>query len=209
MMELSETVVEAESTADWTEYPGRLVVLSGASGAGKSTIVHRLIEKYDGRVRRSISATTRAPRPGEIPGVSYQFVTPERFEALRDDLLESAQVHGSWYGTPAEPARRALAEGACVILVIDVQGGFQIRRKVPNALLIFVQPPSPEILEARLRARGTDDEAAIRRRLLNARLETEMAADYDIHLVNEDLEACVDELAETLTRHHCWTEKRP
>lgn len=209
MMELSETVVEAESTTDWTELPARLVVLSGASGAGKSTIVRRLIEKLDGRVRQSVSATTRAPRPGEVPGVSYRFVTPAEFEALRGDLLESAEVHGSWYGTPAEPARKALAEGICVILVIDVQGGFQIRRKVPNALLIFVEPPSPEVLEARLRARGTDDEATIQRRLFNARRETEMAADYDIHLVNEDLETCVNELAETLTRHHCWREKRP
>jgi len=209
MIGRSETVVEATPTADWTELPGRLVVLSGASGAGKSTIVRRLIEKLGGRVRQSISATTRAPRLGEIPGVSYQFVTPEEFEDLRGDLLESAEVHGAWYGTPAEPTRRALAEGTCVILVIDVQGGFQVRRKVPNALLIFVQAPSPATLEARLRARGTDDEAAIRRRLLNARLENEMAADYDIHLVNEDLETCVDELAETLTRHHCWRDKRP
>lgn len=157
---------------------------------------------------QSVSATTRAPRPGEIPGVSYHFVTPEEFEGLRGDLLESAQVHGAWYGTPAEPARRALAEGVCVILVIDVQGGLQVRHKVPNALLIFVRAPSPKVLEARLRARGTDDEAAIQRRLINSRIETEIAADYDIHLVNEDLEACVDELAETLTRHHCWRDER-
>lgn len=194
---------------DWTTLPGRLVVFSGASGAGKSTIVRRLIEKLDGRVKASVSATTRAPRPGEIPGVSYQFVTPEEFEALRGDLLESAEVHGAWYGTPAEPAREALARGICVILTIDVQGGLQVRRKVPNALLVFVRAPSPEILEARLRSRGTDNEAAIERRLNNARLETEMAKEYDVHLVNDDLEACVDELAETLTRHQCWRDERP
>lgn len=194
---------------DWTTLPGRLVVFSGASGAGKSTIVRRLIEKLDGRVKASVSATTRAPRPGEIPGVSYQFVTPEEFEALRGDLLESAEVHGAWYGTPAEPAREALARGICVILTIDVQGGLQVRRKVPNALLVFVRAPSPEILEARLRSRGTDNEAAIERRLNNARLETEMAKEYDVHLVNDDLEACVDKLAETLTRHQCWRDERP
>lgn len=194
---------------DWTTLPGRLVVFSGASGAGKSTIVRRLIEKLDGRVKASVSATTRAPRPGEIPGVSYQFVTPEEFEAMRGDLLESAEVHGAWYGTPAEPAREALARGICVILTIDVQGGLQVRRKVPNALLVFVRAPSPEILEARLRSRGTDNEAAIERRLNNARLETEMAKEYDVHLVNDDLEACVDELAETLTRHQCWRDERP
>lgn len=194
---------------DWTTLPGRLVVFSGASGAGKSTIVRRLIEKLDGRVKASVSATTRAPRPGEIPGVSYQFVTPEEFEAMRGDLLESAEVHGAWYGTPAEPAREALARGICVILTIDVQGGLQVRRKVPNALLVFVRAPSPEILEARLRSRGTDNEAAIERRLNNARLETEMAKEYDVHLVNDDLEACVDKLAETLTRHQCWRDERP
>lgn len=194
---------------DWTTLPGRLVVLSGASGAGKSTLVRRLIEKLDGRVEASVSATTRPPRLGEIPGVSYKFVTPEEFEALRGDLLESAEVHGAWYGTPAEPARQALARGVCVILTIDVQGGLQVRRKVPNALLVFVRAPSPEILEARLRARGTDDEAAIQRRLANARRETEMAKDYDVHLVNDDLDACVNELAETLTRHHCWRDERP
>jgi len=199
-------VVEA---VDWTTLPGRLVVLSGASGAGKSTLVRRLIEKLDGRVEASVSATTRPPRLGEIPGVSYKFVTPEEFEALRGDLLESAEVHGAWYGTPAEPARQALARGVCVILTIDVQGGLQVRRKVPNALLVFVRAPSPEILEARLRARGTDDEAAIQRRLANARRETEMAKDYDVHLVNDDLDACVNELAETLTRHHCWRDERP
>jgi len=201
-----QRVVEA---VDWTTLPGRLVVLSGASGAGKSTLVRRLIEKLDGRVEASVSATTRPPRLGEIPGVSYKFVTPEEFEALRGDLLESAEVHGAWYGTPAEPARQALARGVCVILTIDVQGGLQVRRKVPNALLVFVRAPSPEILEARLRARGTDDEAAIQRRLANARRETEMAKDYDVHLVNDDLDACVNELAETLTRHHCWRDERP
>lgn len=196
-------------TEDWSALPGRLVVLSGASGAGKSTIVRRLIEKLDGRVKASISATTRPPRPGEIPGVSYRFVTPEEFEDLRGDLLESAEVHGAWYGTPAEPARQALAQGICVILTIDVQGGLQVRRKVPNALLVFVRAPSPDVLEARLRDRGTDDEAAIRRRLANARRETETARDYDVQLVNDDLEACVDELVETLTRHHCWRDERP
>jgi guanylate kinase len=183
--------------------PGRLVVLSGASGSGKSTIVHRLIEKAGPAVQRSISATTRSPRAGEEHGRDYQFVSPEEFERLRDDLLESALVHGSWYGTPAEPVRRALAKGVCVILVIDVQGGLQIREKVPNALLIFVEPPSPEVLESRLRSRGTDDEATIARRLTNARRETEIGKSYEIHLVNDDLETCVDELAATLSQYRC------
>lgn len=188
---------------DWTALPGRLVVLSGASGSGKSTLVQRLLEKVGPGVRRSVSATTRPPRPGEIHGEDYCFVAPDAFEGLRGDLLESAQVHGFWYGTPAEPVRQALAKGICVVLVIDVQGGLQIREKVPNALLIFVQAPSAEVLETRLRDRGTDDEATIARRLNNARREIETAQSYEIHLVNDDLEACVDELAATLKTYRC------
>nr|WP_303652437.1 guanylate kinase [Paludisphaera mucosa] len=183
--------------------PGRLVVLSGASGAGKSTLVHRLLDRAGPRVRRSISATTRAPREGEVPGLDYDFVGPEEFEALRDDLLESAEVHGAWYGTPAGPVREALARGICVVLVIDVQGGFQVRRKVPNALLIFVQAPSLAALETRLRERGTDDDATIARRLANARREIEAAEGYDVQLVNDDLETCVDALVATLAGHLC------
>ena len=190
-----------ETLADWSALPGRLVVLSGASGAGKSTVVHRLIDRAGGKVRRSISATTRAPRDGETPGVDYFFVSPEEFEGLRGEMLESAEVHGSLYGTPAGPVRDALAEGCWVVLVIDVQGGFQIREKVPNALLVFVQAPSLEVLERRLRDRGTDDEATIARRLENARREIEASRGYDVQLVNDDLEACVDALAATLAEH--------
>lgn len=196
-----ETAVEIAT--DWSALPGRLVVLSGASGAGKSTLVHRLIDRAGGKVRRSISATTRAPREGEIPGVDYDFVSPEAFEAVRGDLLESAEVHGACYGTPAGPVREALAAGLCVILVIDVQGGFQVREKVPNALLVFVQAPSLDVLERRLRERGTDDDATIARRLANARREIEASEGYDVQLVNDDLEACVDALVATLAEHQC------
>lgn len=196
-----ETAVE--TATDWSALPGRLVVLSGASGAGKSTLVHRLIDRAGGKVRRSISATTRAPREGEIPGVDYDFVSPEAFEAVRGDLLESAEVHGACYGTPAGPVREALAAGHCVILVIDVQGGFQVREKVPNALLVFVQAPSLDVLERRLRERGTDDDATIARRLANARREIEASEGYDVQLVNDDLEACVDALVATLAEHQC------
>jgi guanylate kinase len=182
------------------------VVVSGPSGSGKSTLVRRLLERPELRVRVSVSATTRAPRPGEVPDRDYRFVSREEFERLRDDMLESAHVHGHDYGTPAEPVERALAEGLCVILVIDVQGGFQVRQKVPHVLLVFVQPPSLRILEDRLRARGTDDEATIRRRLNNARQEIERASDYDVHVINDELEAAVDRLAAVLEQHGC--EKR-
>ena len=154
---------------DGQTLPGRLIVISGPSGSGKSTLVRRLLARPDLRLRVSVSATTRQPRPGEEPDRDYVFLSPEQFERMRGDLLESAQVHGHFYGTPAEPVRLAMADGFCVILVIDVQGGFQVRQKVPQALLVFVQPPSLEVLESRLRARGTDDETTIERRLSRTR----------------------------------------
>ncbi len=143
---------------DWADLPGRLVVLSGPSGSGKSTLARRLLALPGLRLKVSISATTRSPRPGEQPGRDYLFVSKEQFERMRGELLESAQVHGNDYGTPAGPVRQAMAEGNRVLLVIDVQGGLQVRKKVGGALLIFVEPPSLEVLESRLRARGTDDE---------------------------------------------------
>jgi guanylate kinase len=188
---------------DWTKLPGRLIVLSGPSGSGKSTLVERLLERPGLRLKVSISATTRPPRAGELSGRHYVFLSAPEFESIRGQLLESAEVHGHSYGTPAEPVRKALEQGACVILVIDVQGGIQVREKVPNALLIFVRAPGPSVLELRLRARGSDDEATIQRRLVNARRELELAKCYDVHLVNDDLQRSVDELAAILVQNHC------
>ncbi len=188
---------------DWTNLPGRLIVLSGPSGSGKSTLVQRLLERPGLRLEVSISATTRPPRAGELSGRHYVFLSAQEFENIRDQLLESAEVHGHSYGTPAEPVRKALAQGTCVILVIDVQGGIQVREQVPSALLIFVRAPGLEVLEQRLRARGADDEATIQRRLANARRELELAKCYDVHLVNDDLERSVDELAAILVQNHC------
>ncbi|MGA8348254.1 MAG: guanylate kinase, partial [Isosphaeraceae bacterium] len=136
-------------------------------------------------------------------GRDYVFLSAPEFENIRDQLLESAEVHGHSYGTPAEPVRKALEQGTCVILVIDVQGGIQVLEKVPSALLIFVRAPGLDVLEQRLRARGTDDEASIQRRLANARRELELAKCYDVHLVNDDLERSVDELAAILVQNHC------
>jgi len=188
---------------DWANLAGRLIVLSGPSGSGKSTLVQRLLERPGLRLRVSISATTRPARAGEVSGRHYLFLSAPEFENIRDQLLESAEVHGHSYGTPAEPVRQALEKGTCVILVIDVQGGIQVRQKVPSALLIFVQTPGLDVLEQRLRARGTDDEATIQRRLANARRELELAKCYDVHLVNDDLERSVDELAAILVQNHC------
>ena len=188
---------------DWTNLPGRLIVLSGPSGSGKSTLVQRLLERPGLRLEVSISATTRPPAPASASGRDYVFLSAPEFENIRDQLLESAEVHGHSYGTPAEPVRKALEQGTCVILVIDVQGGIQVREKVPSALLIFVRAPGLDVLEQRLRARGTDDEASIQRRLANARRELELAKCYDVHLVNDDLERSVDELAAILVQNHC------
>ena len=183
--------------------PGRLVVFSGPSGSGKSTLVRRLLARPELRLTVSVSATTRSPRPGEVPGRDYHFLTPEEFARVRHDLLESAVVHGDLYGTPAEPVRRAIAQGLCVVLVIDVQGGVQVRERVPDALLVFIQVPSLDVLETRLRARGTEDEATIAKRLAAARREIAMAPYYDIQVINDKLDRAVEELASILIQNGC------
>jgi guanylate kinase len=192
-------------TAQAPRPPGRLVVVSGPSGSGKSTLVQRLLAHPELRLTVSVSATTRSPRAGEVPGRDYVFLTPEQFEQMRirGELLEFAPVHGHLYGTPAEPVRRAMAQGLCVALVIDVQGGFQVREKVPDALLVFIKVPSLEILENRLRARGTDDEAAVERRLAGARRELELAPQYHVQVINDDLDRAVQELASILIQNGC------
>ena len=178
-----------------------------SSGSGKSTLVQRLLARPDLRLRSRSRRPPGSRGPASKPDRDYVFLTPEQFERIRGELLESAEVHGHFYGTPAEPVRQAMAEGICVILVIDVQGGFQVRQKVPDALLVFVQPPSLEVLESRLRARGTDDEATIERRLANARRELEMAAGYDVHVINDELDRAVDGLASILTQNGCGARR--
>jgi guanylate kinase len=199
--------MSSDAHTDWSQLPGRLVVISGASGSGKSTLVQQVLARPDLRLRRSVSATTRKPRPDEQPGRDYFFVTAEEFERMRSDLLEHARVHDYFYGTPAEPVRAAMARGICVLLVIDVQGGFQVRQKVPGALLIFIQAPSLNVLETRLRKRATDDDATINRRLANARRELEMAEAYDIHVINDELDRAVEELVSILKHNGCGEGK--
>jgi guanylate kinase len=188
---------------DWGVLPGRLIVVSGPSGSGKSTLVRRLLQRPGIRAQVSVSATTRPPRPGERRDRDYFFRTREEFEATCDQFLEWAEVHGHLYGTPARPVREALARGICVLLVIDVQGAMAVRQRVPNALLVFIQVPSLDLLEARLRARGTDDEATIARRLTNARAELAVADQYDVQLINDDLDYAVEELASLLIQNRC------
>jgi guanylate kinase len=142
------------------------------------------------------SWTTRKPRPGDGRGKSYEFVTREEFDARRGagGFLESAEVHGELYGTPRDEVERLIAEGRDVLLEIDVQGARQVKPSVPEAVSIFVEPPSWEELVARLERRGTEDEAGLRRRLETARREFEEAPGFDHRVVNDDLETAVEEV---------------
>ena len=198
---MAADVPNPQVSLDWERLPGRLIVLSGASGSGKSTLVDRLLARTNLRIARSISATSRDPRPSEVDGESYFFMTKDVFKSIRKQggFLEYAMVHDNYYGTPTSSVVEALEQGTSVILVIDVQGAMQVRSRVNNALLIFVHAPDHETLEARLRARGTDDEATILKRLANARRENELAECYDYQIVNDDLDSTVDVLATILS----------
>ncbi|MCJ7711645.1 MAG: guanylate kinase [Chloroflexi bacterium] len=191
--------------------PGALlVIISGPSGVGKDTIIEALAERpRDPDFHYVVTCTTRAQRPGEIPGVSYQFLTPEAFHALRvsGELLEANEVHGNWYGTPRREVADALAEGHDVILKIDVQGASVVKQRVPDALLVFIVPPSLEALFQRLRSRATEtaDELGIRQR--NAAIELARQGDYDRVVVNETGEiertaAEIEAVVEQEKRHH-------
>ncbi len=176
---------------------GRVFVVSAPSGGGKTTVVARLLRRMPTLVR-SVSVTTRPPRPGERPGKDYRFISPAAYQRLRraGDLLEYAKVHGASYGTPKRPVERALRQGRDVILSIDVQGARKIRRALGRqAVLVFLLPPSMAQLRRRLLQRRTDTAAAIRRRLTAARRELACAAWYDYRIVNDRLDRAVDALA--------------
>lgn len=175
---------------------GPLLIVSGPSGSGKSTVIARLRQTCDLPIHVSVSATTRTPRPGEEDGVHYDFWSAEHFreQLAAGAFLESACVHGHHYGTLRKEVEPYREQGIAVILDIDVQGAEQIRRIYPDAVSVFVRTPSPEAYEARLRSRGTDDEATIRRRVLGAARELARANEYDHQVVNEDLDTAVAEL---------------
>lgn len=175
--------------------PAFPIVVSGPSGVGKTVLCRRLLDSLPNLVR-SVSATTRAMRPGEEDGVSYFFWDEKRFAQERDGggLLEWARVHGHHYGTPRAWLEEQLSAGLSVVLNIDVQGAAQIRRSDPRALLIFVLPPSMEELGRRLRGRRTDTEAEIRRRLRTAAEELARLPEYDTLVVNDSLETATEDL---------------
>jgi guanylate kinase len=173
-----------------------LLVLAGPSGVGKGTIVERLRQRVPA-LWVSVSYTSRPPRPGEVEGEDYHFVSRARFEALRDagGFLEWFEVFGDLKGTPRGPVEDRLAAGIDVVLEIDVQGALKIKREFPAALLVFVKPPSPEELARRLRSRGTESPEAIERRLTAAAAEEAQAPEFDVVVVNDDLERVVEEVA--------------
>ncbi|SNR79797.1 guanylate kinase [Humidesulfovibrio mexicanus] len=174
---------------------GLCLVLSAPSGAGKSTLVARLRAEFPA-FAYSISCTTRAPRQGEENGVHYHFLSRETFISRRDAgfFAEWAEVHGNFYGTPKGPVEDMLAKGQDVLFDIDVQGALQLKQVFTQALYVFILPPSREVLEQRLRGRGTESEEVIAKRLTNALGELEAAGHFDYHVVNDDLEEAADEL---------------
>ena len=173
----------------------RLFVVSGPSGAGKGTLVARARSRRP-QLSVTVSATTRSPREGEVDGTSYYFLSEDEFDRKieEDDFLEWAHVHGHRYGTLKSEVERLFSEGCSVILEIDVQGALAVRHKRPDAVLIFVVPPSMEVLEQRLRDRGTEDEESVKLRLSNAVIEMSLAGEYDEVVVNDDLERATQDL---------------
>ncbi len=174
---------------------GKLAVISGFSGVGKGTVVKRLVEEYPYQL--SISATTRGMREGEVDGKSYHFISKEEFERRirEDDFFEYAQYVGEYYGTPKSFVLNELKKGNDVILEIESEGAFKVKKQLPEAMLIFMLPPSMAELKKRLVGRGTETEEKIRQRLEKAReVELGRAALYDYLIVNDDVEACAREL---------------
>ncbi len=175
--------------------PGRLTVLSGPSGVGKSTVATR-VREHHASVWLSVSATTRRPREGETHGVQYWFVSPDQFAGMveRGELLEYAEFAGHFYGTPRRPVEERLAAGVPVLLEIELQGARQVRGVMPGALLVFLAPPSWDELVRRLVGRGTEPAEVITRRLETARVELAASSEFDEVLVNDDVGSVADRL---------------
>ena len=174
---------------------GSLIVLSGFAGVGKGTVLKSLFETHEGYAY-SVSATTREPRPGEVDGVHYFFISKERFEQMiaGDELLEHACYVGNYYGTPKAYVDRKLEEGFDVILEIEIQGALNIKKKVPEAILSYMLPPSAKTLKERLTGRGTETEEVILKRMKRAAEEAVGVEQYDYIIVNEDADECAQEL---------------
>jgi guanylate kinase len=181
---------------------GKMVIVSGPSGAGKTTLMNAVARRTDAALAFSVSATTRPPRPGEVDGVDYHFLAPQEFQRRREngEFLECFAVFGggTWYGTLESEVLPRIAAGKWVVLRIDVQGALALMQRFPDALSIFLHPRSTGVLEARLRGRRTDGEQAIERRLETARNELALADRYRYRVVNDAFDAAVREICDIL-----------
>lgn len=182
---------------------GIIIVVSGFSGAGKGTLMKKLTEVYD-TYALSVSMTTRAPRPGEQEGRDYFYVSREEFERRigQDGFVEHAEYCGNYYGTPRDYVESQLEAGRDVILEIEIQGALKVKKQYPDALMLFVMPPSAEELRRRLEARGTETKEVIDKRMRRAVEEAEGIEEYEYIVINDDLDICVRELHEIITAAH-------
>ena len=181
---------------------GLLLVVSGPSGCGKGTVLKEVMQQQD--LYYSVSLTTRAPRPGEVDGVQYHFVSKEQFEKMiaQDEVLEHAEFCGNYYGTPRDAVEAMRNEGKNVILEIEVQGALKVKEKNPQALLLFVTPPSAEELKHRLIDRGTETMDVINDRMRRAAEESEIMDHYQYLVINDDLDTCVKEVHQLIQSEH-------
>src|SRR5262245_25172900 len=188
---------------------GNLIVVSAPSGAGKSSLAERVLKRVDG-LRFSISYTTREPRGAEQHGVDYFFVNENDFNSMaeRGEFLEYAEVHGHLYGTHEKPVEEIISKGFDVMLDIDVQGAEQVRRRIPEAISIFILPPSRKVLEARLRARNLNEAADIDRRLRNAGIEVQLYERFNYVVVNDDLDRALAQLEAIIVAERCRPDRQ-
>ena len=183
---------------------GLLIVVSGASGTGKGTVCKKILEDLPA-VAYSISATTRAPRPGEVDGKEYYFISRDEFKAWIDDgkFLEFAEVYGNYYGTPLNKIEERLKCGEDILLEIDVQGALNVKRKMPEGIYIFLLPPSLEELRRRIEGRGTETPESLKRRLANAVAEIQIGREYDYAVVNDSVDNAAAQIKAILAAERC------
>ncbi len=187
-----------------TDLRGKLIIVSGPSGAGKTTVLRRVFERWPGPLAASVSATTRPPRPGEVDDVDYHFLSNEEFQLRREkgEFLECFEVfgHGYWYGTLQSEVTSGLRAGKWVVLEIDVQGALSVMQTRDDAVSIFIRPSTAEELQRRLRGRATETEDAIQRRLEQANRELSVADRYRYEVINDDIDLAVQKICDILTQ---------